>query len=141
MSTSGVVEGRILSNTNWQDQIVRNTFSTDHNFSVRANIFNNTPFRASVGYNQTEGLIKTSDYKRLTVALKLSPTVWDNHLKMDFNIKGISTKKNNIDAGGALSGALTMDPTKPVFDDSPDNRFGGYYQNVNLDQATNRASI
>ncbi len=141
LSTSGVVEGRILSNTNWQDQIVRNTFSTDHNFSVRANIFNNTPFRASVGYNQTEGLIKTSDYKRLTVALKLSPTVWDNHLKMDFNIKGISTKKNNIDAGGALSGALTMDPTKPVFDDSPDNRFGGYYQNVNLDQATNRLRL
>ncbi|HNP31882.1 MAG TPA: TonB-dependent receptor [Flavobacterium sp.] len=126
------VEGRIISNTDWQDQIFRNSFSTDHTFSARTNIFGNTPFRASLGYNKTEGLVKTNDYQRITMSLKLTPTYWNNHLKVDFNAKGVSSKKNNIDEGGALGSAVYMDPTKPVYDDSPDNRFGGYYQNTRL---------
>jgi iron complex outermembrane receptor protein len=127
------IEGRIVSNTDWQDQILRNSFSTDHNFSARTNIFGTVPFRASLGYNNTQGLVKTSDYRRVTISLKTTPTFWDGHLKLDFNAKGISTNKNAIDETGALSNAVYMDPTKPVYDNSPTNRFGGYYQNTRLD--------
>jgi len=126
------IEGRILSNTDWQDQILRNSFSTDHAFSARANLFGNIPFRASLGYNKTEGLVKTNDYQRVTMSVKLTPTYWNDHLKLDINAKGISTRKNSIDEGGALGGSVYMDPTKPVYDSSPDNRFGGYYQNTRL---------
>lgn len=132
LSTAGVIEGRIIADTDWQDQIFRNSFSTDHAFSARANIFGNVPFRASLGYNKTEGLVKTNDYQRITMSVKMSPTYWSNHLKVDFNAKGISSKKNAIDEGGALGSAVYMDPTKPVYDNSPDNRFGGYYQNTRL---------
>jgi TonB-linked SusC/RagA family outer membrane protein len=124
------VEGRIISNTDWQDNILRDSFSTDHSLSARANIFGNVPFRASLGYNHTEGLVKTSDYKRLTMSVKATPTFWDGHLKVDFNAKGISVRKNAIDESGALSNAVYMDPTKPVFDNSPNNRFGGFYQTI-----------
>lgn len=126
------IEGRIIADTDWQDQIFRNSFSTDHALSARTNLFGNIPFRASLGYNKTEGLVKTNDYERVTMSLKLTPTYWDNHLKIDFNAKGISSKKNAIDEAGALSNAIYMDPTKPVYDNSPDNRFGGYYQSTRL---------
>ena len=133
LATSDVIEGRILSNTDWQSEIYRTSISTDHNFSARANIFNDVPFRASIGYNNTQGLVKTSDYNRLTASVRLTPTYFDKHLKVDFNVKGIHSKKNAVDEGGSIGGVVNMDPTKPVYDNSPGNRFGGYYQNLKFD--------
>lgn len=123
---------RIIYNTNWQDVIFRNTISIDNNFSARTNLFRKIPFRGSIGYNKTEGVVKTNDYKRLTLSLKMSPVLLNNHLKIDFNAKGQMSSKNDIDANGAISGALNMDPTKPVYGESPNNRFVGYYQNLQL---------
>jgi TonB-dependent starch-binding outer membrane protein SusC len=128
-STTGA---RIIYNTDWQDVIFRNSISVDNNFSARANLLKKIPFRLSIGYNKTEGVVKTNDYERLTTSLKLSPSFLDNHLKIDLNAKGQISKKNDIDDGGAISGALNMDPTKPVYGDSPDNRFVGYYQLTEL---------
>ncbi|WP_396193761.1 SusC/RagA family TonB-linked outer membrane protein [Flavobacterium sp.] len=133
-ATPDVIEGRILSNTNWQDQIFRNSFSQDHNFSAKAAIFGDVPFRASIGYNNTEGIIKTNDYSRISAGFKVTPSFFNKHLKVDVNAKGFSSKKNAIDVGANIGAALNMDPTKPVYGDAtPDNRFGGanaYYQQV-----------
>jgi TonB-linked SusC/RagA family outer membrane protein len=133
-STPNVIEGRILSNTNWQDQIFRNSFSQDHNFSAKAAIFGDVPFRASIGYNNTQGIIKTNDYSRISAGFKVTPSFFNKHLKVDVNAKGFSSKKNAIDVGANIGAALNMDPTKPVFGDAtPDNRFGGssaFYQQV-----------
>ncbi|OXA78508.1 SusC/RagA family TonB-linked outer membrane protein [Flavobacterium branchiophilum NBRC 15030 = ATCC 35035] len=122
---------RILYDTDWQDQIFRTSISTDHNFSARANLYKKIPFRASIGYNRTEGLIKTSDYQRFNYSIKLTPKLWDDHLKVDINAKGTLTDKNAVDEGGAIAGAINMDPTKPVLDPYS-NKFGGYYQNTIL---------
>lgn len=126
------IEGRIIYDTDWQDVIFRNSFSTDHNFSANANLGGKVPFRGSFGYTKNEGLVKTNDYERFTYSLKFTPTLLKDHLKIDFNLKGIHSLKNNIDEGGALGGAINMDPTKPVYDNSPSNIFGGYYQDLLL---------
>lgn len=126
------IEGRILSNTNWQDQIFRTAISTDHYFSARANLYKKVPFRASIGYTNNQGLVKTSDYKRFSYSFKMTPKLLKDNLKIDINAKGTYTDKNAIDDGGALGGAISMDPTKPVYGDTPDNRFAGYYQDTNL---------
>ncbi|MCF6129188.1 SusC/RagA family TonB-linked outer membrane protein [Flavobacterium sp. AS60] len=130
-STLGIIEGRILSNTNWQDAVFRTSFSQDHNFSVRAAIFGDVPFRASVGYNKTEGLIQTNDYSRISAGFNVSPTYLDGNLKVNLNAKGFSSKKNAIDVGAVTYASLNMDPTKPIYGDSPDNRFAGYFQETN----------
>ncbi|HLF51631.1 TonB-dependent receptor [Flavobacterium sp.] len=122
------IEGRIIANTDWQDQIFRTSISTDHNFSARANLYNKIPFRASFGYTNNQGLVKTNDYERFNYSFKMTPKLLDDHLKVDVNAKGTYTDKNAIDDGGALGGAVSMDPTKPVFDTSLNNKFGGYYQ-------------
>ncbi|HEY0091720.1 MAG TPA: SusC/RagA family TonB-linked outer membrane protein, partial [Flavobacterium sp.] len=131
------VEGRILSNSDWQDAIYRTAISTDHNFSARANLYGKVPFRASIGYTRNEGLVKTNDYERYSYSLKMTPTLMDNHLRIDMNAKGILTDKNVVDEGGAIGNAINMDPTKPIYDNSPTNIFGGYYQNTTINGTRN----
>ena len=122
------IEGRILFDTDWQDEVLRNALSTDHNFSVRANLYKKIPFRVSLGYSDVQGLIKTNDYKRFNYSVKLTPKFLNDNLKVDINAKGTLVDKNAVDEGGALGGALSMDPTKPVFGSSFNNKFDGYYQ-------------
>ncbi len=124
---TSIIEGRILSNTDWQDQIFRTTISSDNNFSVRANLFEKLPTRFSLGYTRNEGLVRTNDYERYTLSLRLTPRFIQDRLKVDINAKGIYANKNAVDEGGALGGAVNMDPTKPVFDTNS-NKFGGYFQ-------------
>lgn len=127
------VEGRILSNTDWQDQIFRTSFSVDNNFSASGSIFKTIPFRSSIGYLSSQGIVKNNDYDRFSYSLKLTPTLLNDKLKVDFNAKTIFTNKSSIDEGGALGGAINMDPTKPVYDNSATNRFGGFYQSTRVD--------
>lgn len=124
------IEGRIIYDTNWQDQVLRTSVFTDHNFSAGATLFGMLPVRASVGYTETEGVVRTNDYQRYTATVKLSPSFFDNHLKVDVNAKGLWVDKNSVDEGGALGGALNMDPTKPAYTNGTFGNFGGYYQNV-----------
>jgi TonB-linked SusC/RagA family outer membrane protein len=134
--TTPEIEGRILGDTNWQDEIYRNSFSTDHNFSARANLYGKIPFRASLGYNNTQGLVKTNDYERYSYSLKMNPKFLNNDLKVDFNAKGTYVNKNAVDDGGAIGGAIAMDPTKPVYDQN--SIFGGYYQETLLNGGRNQ---
>jgi TonB-dependent starch-binding outer membrane protein SusC len=126
--TTSKIEGRILSNTNWQKAIFRTSITYEHNFSVRANLFKKLPIRFSLGYLNSEGVIRTNDYKRFSGSLKLTPTLLHDNLKVDLNIKVLRAEKNAIDGDGALGNSLSMDPTKPIYDLNPNNIFGGYYQ-------------
>ena len=130
------IEGRILADTNWQDEIYRTSISTDHNFSARANLFKKIPFRASFGYNNTQGLVKSNDYERYSYSLKMTPKFLDDNLKVDFNAKGTYVDKNSIDEGSVIYGAVAMDPTKPVY--GSNSIFGGYYQETLLNGGRNQ---
>ncbi|OOV25491.1 SusC/RagA family TonB-linked outer membrane protein [Flavobacterium sp. LM5] len=134
--TTPEIEGRIIADTNWQDQVYRTAISTDHNFSARANLYNRIPFRASVGYNKTQGLVKNNDFERYSYSLKMTPKFLDDNLKVDFNAKGTITTKNSVDDGGAIGGAVAMDPTKPIYDSN--SIFGGFYQNTRLNSGRNQ---
>jgi iron complex outermembrane receptor protein len=124
------IEGRIIYDTNWQDEILRTSIFSDHNFSASGSLFGKLPARASIGYTKNEGLVKTNDYERYTAAFKLSPSLLDNHLKIDVNAKGFWVEKNAIDEGPAIGNSLSMDPTKPVYAPGEVGNFGGYYQNT-----------
>ncbi len=132
-NVSYVLNGRAIYNTNWQDAIYRTSISNNTNFSARANLFGKIPFRGSLGYTRNEGIVKTNDYERYSMSLKMTPTLLDDHLKIDLNAKGLFSDKNSIDEGGALGGAVNMDPTKPVYNNASDNRFGGFYAPTRVD--------
>jgi TonB-linked SusC/RagA family outer membrane protein len=127
-----------IYNTDWQDEVLRNSISTDHTFGASANLFGRVPFRGSLGYNRTEGVVKLNDLDRYTASLKFTPQFLDNHLKIDINAKGILVKQNGVDEGDVLGAAISMDPTKPVMaiDNTPGStRFGGYYQYMALNSS------
>jgi len=119
---------RAIYNTDWQDAIYRTAITNDYNFGVRANLLGKIPFRVSIGYNETEGVVKRNDYERFTASLRLTPKLLDDHLKIDFNAKGTLVEKNSINEGGALGGGISMDPTKPIYD--ANSIFGGFYSKV-----------
>jgi iron complex outermembrane receptor protein len=115
-------------NTNWQKQIYHTAMAQDHNVSVSGGI-KATPYRVSFGYTDQDGILKTTNMERSTLAIGLDPTFMDNHLKVSINLKGSYTNQNFGDAG-AVGSAVAYDPTQPVYNNN--TKFGGYRTWVNL---------
>ena len=116
------------ANTDWQNEIYRTAVSTDHNITITGGL-KNMPYRASLGYTNNEGIIKTSKFERYTASVSLSPSLLNDHLKLNVNGKGMIAKNRYAD-GGAMGAARSMDPTKPVYADNEiyNKYFGGYCQ-------------
>lgn len=118
------------ANTNWQDEILRTAIGQDHNLTFSGAFGkgqNALPFRASVGYTNNNGIVKTSNFERYTAALALNPTLLDNHLNINLNVKGMYAKNRYAD-GGAIGAAVAYDPTQSVYDrTSVDAANYGYY--------------
>ena len=118
------------ANTDWQDEIFRPAISTDHHVSINGGL-KNLPYRISLGYNYNDGILKTSNFQRFTASVNLAPSFFDDHLKVNITAKYMNGKNRYADTGAAIGGALSMDPTRPVYgDDSMYDVFGGYYQNA-----------
>ncbi len=110
------------SDTDWQEQIYRPAFGQDHNLSLTGNI-DNMPFRASVGYSNQEGLLKTDGMDRVTASVGVNPRFFDDHFRVNLNLKGMLIN-NNFGNRGAIGSAFTFDPTQPIYNGSP---YGGYF--------------
>lgn len=128
----GVEDGRISAgalnslgdaNTDWQDEIFRNAFSQDHNFSLTGSL-QDIPYRVSLGFSGNQGVMRTSSNDRLTGSLALTPTFFDGQLGVELNFRGMRVD-NRFAQTGAIGAAIAFDPTQPVHRD--DGRFGGYY--------------
>ena len=111
------------ANTDWQDEIYRTAFSHDHNLTV-SGAFKNLPYRVSVGYTDQQGIIKTSDFKRVTAALNLNPSFFDDHLNLNLNAKGMYAKTQYAD-GAAVGAAVYFDPTQ-----DPNNFTSEYHKEL-----------
>ncbi|MBC7850763.1 MAG: SusC/RagA family TonB-linked outer membrane protein, partial [Chitinophagaceae bacterium] len=118
--------------TDWQDEIYKVAFGQDLNLSASGAAANGKlPFRISGGFLNQDGILRTGNFKRQTVAINLSPRLFNDRLKVDFNIKGARTT-NKFAEEGAIGSAIAFDPTQPVRVNS--NRFGGFFEYV--DNAT-----
>jgi len=114
-------------NTNWQKQIYRTATGTDHNLSV-AGAVGQLPFRISVGYTNEDGILKTSNYNRTSGMISLTPSLFNNHLNINANIKG-AIAGNRFADQGSIGAALDFDPTQPVYvSNSPYGN--GYYMSL-----------
>lgn len=126
-SVMGILNAYPEQATDWQDEVYQTGLSTDQNISVSGKA-GFLPFRASFGYNNERGTVKTSKYERYTASINLSPKFFDNHLSVDINVKG--TINNNrfagSDGGGSIiSAAAFFDPTKPLY--TEEDRYNGYW--------------
>lgn len=113
------------ANTNWQDEILQKSVSTQHNLTARGQIFGFLPTRLSVNFSQIEGNILTSEFDRANVSLALSPSFFDDHLKVNLTYNRAFVNSRDANAG-QINAALRYDPTQPVYDSN--SPFGGFYQ-------------
>lgn len=127
------------SNTDWNDQIYQNAFGTDNNVSIAGRLAKNFPIRVSIGYYNQSGLLKTDKAERLTGSVSLSPSFFDDHLKVNVNVKG-SVNNNRFAETDAIWAAATYNPTLPVYSGS--HAFGGYLEALdNVGEPVNAAVL
>ncbi len=120
---SGAAQLLGKSETDWQDEIFRVAMGTDHNISVTGGL-SNMPYRVSVGYTNQNGILDTSNFERYTASINLNPSLFDNHLTMNLNAKGMIANSRFADTG-AIGAAINFDPTQPVMDGN--SKYGGYF--------------
>ena len=112
------------ANTDWQEEIYQQALTTDNNLSMSGSVAN-MPYRISLGYLNQQGVLKGGTLKRNSGAINLSPKFFNDHLKVDLNVRGATTR-NNFANEGAIPTAVRFDPTQPVR--SGKDEFGGYYE-------------
>nr|WP_321487572.1 TonB-dependent receptor [uncultured Draconibacterium sp.] len=110
------------ANTDWQDEIYQTAISHEHNLGISGSL-KGIPVRASIGYTDQYGILRTSSMERKTGTLKVSPSFFNNHLSITAGIKYMNIDNRFADKG-AIGGALRFDPTQSVFNNT--GIYGGY---------------
>ena len=118
------------TNTDWNDEVYRTAFGTDNNLSVSGSIGKYLPFRVSAGYYNQSGLVRKDNVERWTGNVVLTPSFFQDHLKLTINAKG-TLNNNSFNNGGAVWAAATFNPTIPVY--SGNDKYGGYNEALDAD--------
>ena len=111
------------ADTNWNDEIFKTAYGTDNNLSVSGRFTRNFPFRVSFGYTNQDGILRTDNSTRYTGNINLSPSFFDDYLKLNLSVKG-TWNSSRFAPTGTIWNASAMNPTIPVY--SGDDMFGGY---------------
>ncbi|UOQ70292.1 SusC/RagA family TonB-linked outer membrane protein [Hymenobacter cellulosilyticus] len=137
VNTYGTASQKALlgtNNTNWQEEIFQTAKTFDNNLSLIGSV-GKLPIRASVGNTVQEGILLTNKLVRNTGSISLTPTLLDNHLRIDINAKG-SWVDNTFADAAAIGNAARFDPTQSITS-GDDSRFGGYFEWLNGDKTLN----
>lgn len=126
------------ANTDWNDEVYRTAFGTDNNLSVSGSIDKWLPFRVSVGYYNLSGLVRKDNVERWTGNVVLTPSFFQDHLKLTINAKG-TLNNNSFNNGGAVWAAATFNPTIPVY--SGNDKYGGYNEALDADGVPVNAGV
>lgn len=113
------------SNTNWQDLLLRTSYSQNHNLSF-GSASKTTEYGVSVNYFKNNGILKNTSLERVIVRGNVSQRFFNNRLKLGINFTNSSSNGDNVYQGGILSGMLFYLPTV-----SPFNADGTYKENYN----------
>lgn len=107
------------SETDWQDEIFRNTFSQTYNLTVSGTV-NNTGYKASVLFMDVPGLINGTERKQSGGNLLISQKALKGRLSLSLNgaygMQEASLFSYDGDLGlNVLYNALIFNPTDPVY--------------------------
>lgn len=125
------------TSTDWQDEIYRGSLTADTNVTVSGG-FDNSSYRASIGYVTQEGTLRNSKVDRWTGSVKFIQRLLNDDLKLEVNALGALIEDTFANTG-AIGAAVSFDPTQSVFD--PTSPFGGYTENLNNDGMINTIAV
>lgn len=111
----------------WNDEIYQSAFGTDNSISLSGAMAKGLPFRASLGYYNQDGILRTDNSERITASYNISPSLLNDQLKLNVNLKG-SLNNNSFANTDAIWNAAAFNPTQSVY--SGNTAFGGYYESL-----------
>lgn len=117
------------SETDWQDVIHRKAFSHDQHVGLSGTVLNTVPYRISFGHINQNGILKTAQARRNSLALSLNPRFLQDNLRLDLHVRKVHEKLRVADKFD-ITTALAFDPTQPVYDESGN---GDYFTYRNSD--------
>ena len=131
--------------TDWNDVVFRNAFTTDNSLAVSGRAASWLPFRVALGATYQEGILKTDNSNRYTANINLTPSFFNDHLRIQISGKG--SYAHNRFAADAIWAATYFDPTQAVYGNYDANGnpvmenglpiFGGYRETYNPVYVTN----
>lgn len=117
------------ADTNWQNEIFRTAYSHNHNLSIGGGTKNGT-YRASLGYQNQEGIINRTGMEKFTGRVYVSQKTFNNRLNLEASLTATRTNDQRVpigESGGfegdVLLSALKVNPTYPIYKDD-----GSYFQ-------------
>ncbi|WPV00414.1 TonB-dependent receptor [Mucilaginibacter sp. cycad4] len=97
-------------NTDWQKAVERSTgFSQNHNLSFGGGT-DKTTYNGSINYLQNQGIVKSSDMKRVIGRLNITQKALNDKLKLDFSLSNSVTNSNLLVNDIPLSSANGQSP-------------------------------
>lgn len=112
------------ASTNWFDEITRTAMGHNHALAFTGGS-ENISYRASVGYQKIEGVLRGSETERTSYGLNYNHAMLNSKLNIGVNLRGAITK--DLFDQGQIGAAWFFDPTQPVYDES--NRdFAGFWE-------------
>jgi TonB-dependent starch-binding outer membrane protein SusC len=111
------------SNINWQDEVLRNGISQNHNLSMGGS-FGESRYSASINYFNNQGIIKSSSRERLTGRLSMEHSLLNERAVIGLNLSVTETKDDRV-LTQVYQNMLRYLPTRGIY--NPD---GGYYENL-----------
>jgi iron complex outermembrane receptor protein len=122
-------------NTNWQKEVTRTGISHNHNLAFTGSQMNTT-YGASINYFDNQGIVKTTNLRRVTARGNLEQKFFNERLKLGLTLTNSTTKHVDVDQSALFNNMLTYMPTVMVR--RPDGSFtedfsrGGYLNPVGI---------
>ncbi len=112
------------ANTDWQDEVFERALGQQHSLSFSGGSEQGDRYRISLGYQNEEGVLRTSETQRVNASVKYNRPFFDDRLDLDINLRGSRTDDQY--APSVIETAATFAPTQPVSDES--NERTGYFE-------------
>ena len=113
------------ANTDWQDQVYRTAHSVNHDLSFSGGSAS-TAFRASLSYNNAEGILKNTGSEKFTGKLNITHKALNDRLTIDGNVgftnlnderaQTVEYGWSHTEPTGVIQQSLMMNPTTPIYD-------------------------
>ena len=104
------------ANTNWQDALSRTGFTKNVNLAM-SGASEQFSYRASLGVNDQEGILRGNDLKRYSGRLNLTQKAFNDRLKIEFNMTATRTENLRADSDAIVRDMLQLNPTLPLYVD------------------------
>lgn len=118
VSGLGIIVDTTVS-TNWQDEIFRRGNITDNTLSISGGSLKSR-YYASLSFHNNNGIVKGSDFQRISARMNLENTVSDR-FKWGMNMNYVNSDagriQNDNNIYGAVSTSILLPPDVPIFNE------------------------